>query len=81
MKAEQGHAVPHGPSIIETLNGLLDEAYDDLVKARYGRGKAEDRSSGIVAGLAMAIAIMINPYEPNEDAVMAEAIERRKARQ
>ena len=80
MRADQGYAVPHGPSIIETLWKRLDKEYGELMFLKP-QAPPYKKQQGICAGLATAIAIMTNPYNHNEDAVRSEVVERRKARQ
>jgi hypothetical protein len=63
-----------GMSILEMLWEQLENNYTDLKEAT-GRGE-RFRLMGVCAGLATAIAIMTNPYSPDEDAVRREIVER-----
>jgi hypothetical protein len=63
---EQTHAVPHGPSILESLEWELSDAAQRYVIARRD-GKPADEIAmhrGEIRGLARAVARMRSPYQP-----------------
>lgn len=73
LQTVDGAPLNQGPSILQTLTSELDIAY------RRGRGKKckhRHLTQGVAVGLAHAISIMINPYNPNIDQVQKEARER-----
>jgi hypothetical protein len=85
---------PHaGRSIIEILWEELDTIVDRLhadgkpgeLKALTGRQIAEQwqaygEERGQAQGVAYALAVLINPYAPDIEAIRAESVERRKSR-
>lgn len=64
---EQTHAVPHGPSIVESLEWELSDAAQKYVLARRDGKPAEEiaLARGEVRGLARAVARMRSPYQPH----------------
>lgn len=57
----------------EADEALLSDLLDDWKAWGEERGKAQ--------GVAYALAVMINPYEPNIEAIRQRSIERRKERE
>lgn len=80
----EGFAVPAGPSILESLWKELDSIMVQLMSypspSTITPSPDQAKFRGIAVGLATAIAILINPYERNIDAVRAEAAARYEAR-
>lgn len=77
-----GYKAPQGPSIIDLIWEELDESYAELM-ALHAKGiGSEDYTilRGRCAGLAVAIAIMRNPYDPDDDTIREEAAERHASR-
>lgn len=83
-----GFRVPPGPSILEMLWARMDEQLEELLRANQVRyDRSEDglnnydieaaTATGHCLGIAECIAIMTNPYDPDVDAVRAEAMRRR----
>lgn len=70
-----------GPSLLELVWRQLDEVMDELMDARLDGREPDKVQAGTALGYAGAIAIFSNPYNPNVDAVRAEAVERWEARQ
>jgi hypothetical protein len=70
--------MPAGPSISETLWAELMDQTSKLRSIIAGKGTPIEISvqQGHCIGLAKAIAIMINPYDPDLDAVRMELMER-----
>jgi hypothetical protein len=66
-----------GPSILEMLWDQLEFEYRELLGMP---GQVFDatinKQRGVCQGLCTAIAIMTNPYDPDEDAVRREIVER-----
>jgi hypothetical protein len=65
-----------GKSILDLIWEALDRVYADLVTEEVARdvmGPTGSALRGQALGLATAIAIIVNPYSPNIDAVRAEA--------
>jgi hypothetical protein len=72
------HAALHpwaGMSIIEHIWAYLDEVMDELMVA------PTEAMKGQALGLAIALAYLYNPIEPNVDAVRETAMERWEDRQ
>jgi hypothetical protein len=61
------HTVPHGPSIIESLEWELSDAAQKYVLARRDGKPVEEiaLARGEVRGLARAVARMRSPYQPH----------------
>jgi hypothetical protein len=73
-----------GKSIMEMLWERLDEIYVMLMGPLRGYSdgdRMKSRTIGEALGIATAIAIIMNPYAPNVDAVRAEARSRWEASQ
>lgn len=62
----------HGPSILERLWTLLD----GMVAEAYRYESAPPELAGEIKGVISCIAIMTNPYSPNNKAIKKEAIRR-----
>lgn len=79
------YEVAPGPSIIDLIWQELDESYAELMKLMGskmpGPADAIQQLRGRCAGLAVAIAIMRNPYDPDDDVIRLEAQERWEASQ
>lgn len=79
---EHEEGLCHGPSILEMLWDELESNYRELRKMnRPKSGKPllrpeYQKKQGLCAGLARAIAIMTNPYAPDEEAVREQIVER-----
>lgn len=73
-----------GQSIHELIWLSLDATVDELIEQRGsnqpGWSERIPALRGKALGLATALAIVINPYAPDVDAVRAEAMERLDAR-
>lgn len=69
-----------GPSLRELVFQRLDVVTDRLMDMRDA-GLSDREMVGEAKGLADALAIFTNPYQPNIDAIRVEAMERREARQ
>lgn len=69
-----------GPSIRELTFQKLDEVMDRLMDARLDGQDPLQADIHEAKGLATALAIFSNPYNPNIDAIRAEAVERWEAR-
>lgn len=67
--------MPAGPSILESYWSELDRLYDVL--AHDNRSEA---TRGRAQGVAWCIAKMLNPYDPNIEAVRREAKRRFRER-
>lgn len=84
---EQTHAVPHGPSILESLRWELSDAAQKYVLARRDGMPVEEiaLARGELRGLARAVARMESPYNPRikpiEKAAVAEVREKLDAQQ
>ncbi len=75
----EGFRVPPGPSIVELLWDELDDQFYDL-QADIGKSDTLIETRGVCLGLAIALSIVINPYDPNVQAVRDEAMARLDAR-
>lgn len=73
--------MPAGPSILELVWVELDKVMDVLMAAKLGGELPEPERVGSAQGLALAIAILLNPYKPNINAVRVEAVNRWEGRQ
>lgn len=62
-----------GLSILEKYEAALDTIIDELMEAGDSAG---DRMKGRADGIVQCIAIMRNPYQPNETFVRDDAMER-----
>jgi hypothetical protein len=66
MPDGDGYAVPHGPSIRDTITAKLDECYVEMVEfSQDGDADTISYLKGQCAGLAHALALMINPTDPD----------------
>lgn len=65
-----------GKSILESICDELDATMDGLMD-----GTADTDDKGYAQGLAMAIAYMYNPINPDIEQVRADAVERWESRQ
>lgn len=78
-----GYKVPPGPSIVEMLWAEMDRQLGKLMSLidDPGTDGVLDRrgQEGMCLGLAKALAIMLTPYDPDVDAIRAEAMERYQA--
>lgn len=72
----EGYSAPRGKSIIERIEAELDATYAEY--QRHPNAFVFER--GICNGLTKALAIMLNPYDPNEKAVKAAVVQRYKNR-
>lgn len=75
MARFDGYDAPRGPSIIDLMWAELDESYKELKESQTSGNKIE-QLRGRCAGLAIAIAIVRNPYDPDDDIIRGEAEER-----
>lgn len=86
MNSESGEGmrVPAGPSILETLWRKLDETMVQLMSYSNPGTLTPSPDQAKFRGMALAraedIAVITNPYDPNLDAVRAEAAARYEAR-
>jgi uncharacterized protein (DUF2126 family) len=71
-----GHAVSPGKSIIETLEDELDSA----IASPKSPDDGEWYDAGYTDGLALAIAIMRNPYQDKIDDTIKQVYEAANAR-
>lgn len=73
---EQTHAVPHGPSILESLTWELSDAAQKYVLGRRDGKPTEEiaLARGELRGLARAVARMQNPYQPKVKQVEKDAV-------
>lgn len=75
-----GYPVPPGPSILEMMWDRLVEETEELLDINYqvreGHEWAAHQKIGICMGIAEMIAILLNPYSPNEDEVRTEVMRR-----
>lgn len=71
MSVKFGHSTPHGPSIIQLIESQLDKAYAALRAAPGDAGL-----KGRCQGLTEALAVLYNPYAPNEREIK-RALQRR----
>lgn len=69
-----------GPSLRELAFKELDAVMDRLMDATLDEQPISPTDRGEAKGLAIALAIFTNPYNPNVDAIRAEAMERWEAR-
>lgn len=69
-----------GPSLRELVFRKLDEVMDWLMETEQEGGDELDQKVGEARGLATALAIFTNPYNPSVDAIRAEAMDRWEAR-
>ena len=80
----QAFAVKPGPSILELLWRELDDQMGKLIALMdQGWGESDPvrrGQSGHCLGLAKAIAILTNPYDPDVNAIRAEAVRRHNAK-
>lgn len=84
----QGFPVPPGPSIIDLIWEELLEATAEAIRTAKraemlgeGEGLTEAMESrGVCLGLATALAIMINPYDPDVDEIRREVMRRHKGK-
>lgn len=65
-----------GRSILEMLWAELDEAYAHYATIHQGHRMSSAMARGVAQGLAIAIAIMESPYEPNTGSVKRQAQQR-----
>lgn len=80
----EGYVVPAGPSIIEKLWEGLVESIGEAFRlhdraALLGEGEglsAADEQRGVCLGLATALSIILNPYDPDVNEVRREAMRR-----
>lgn len=71
-----------GPSILESAWAMLDELVDQIMSDKLSLpGSEEPATVGEALGVARVIALFLNPYNPNVDAVRAEAMQRWEDRQ
>jgi hypothetical protein len=77
-----GYTVPPGPSIIEKLWAELDQQTGKMMEIkRHEEGSpteeehelAEAGQRGMCLGIAKALSIILNPYNPDVDEVRREA--------
>lgn len=78
-KAAGRPASTAGPSILEMMWEELDSIVDRLCEE--GAAAEDGLDSGRAQGMAHAIAIVEQPYQPNIEDVRARAMERRAARE
>lgn len=76
----------HGPSILESIWEQLDGVMRDLMRPTMKRNIAGmpdldeiPTLKGKALGLATALAILMNPYKVDVDAIRSEAVARYKA--
>ena len=69
-----------GPTLRELVFKELDAVMDRLMDATLDEQPISPTDRGEAKGLATALAIFSNPYNPSVDAVRAEALERWEAR-
>lgn len=76
----EGFRVPPGPSILESLWGLLMIEMGNLMATKEpgytGTEEMRFRLEGLCGGIAQSIAIILNPYDPNINEVRREAMRR-----
>lgn len=80
--------IPPGPSIIEKVWAELDAETNTLMAIRgechfeteEEQELAEEAQRGLCLGIAKALAIVLNPYEPDVDEIRREAMRRYKTR-
>jgi len=65
---DDGYPVPPGASIYELVWIKLDDVTDAIMS-----GQTDDRTVGRGLGLATALAIFTNPYNPDPKAIRKEA--------
>jgi hypothetical protein len=66
-----GFAAPRGPSVIQIIEGELDDKFSQLIamQALYKTSfVADTKVAGEALGLATALAYLYNPYSPDVDA-------------
>lgn len=83
----EGYVVPAGPSIIEKIWAELDAQTDKMMEIRtavalagFGEEPFSDAEihgqKGHCLGLAKALSIILNPYDPDVNEVRREAMRR-----
>lgn len=68
----EGYAAPRGPSIIEMITAQLDRETRTL-KVALPTDASYAYFTGRARGIADALAIVLNPYAPDGEAVFNEA--------
>ena len=79
MMKDGGYEVEPGPSIHDLIWHELDACYAKLMELKASQkvqSHEQSKLMGICAGLASAIAIIRNPYDPDEDVIREEVAER-----
>lgn len=69
-----------GPSLRELVFERLDARVTVLLDARLDAQPIPEQERHEATGLAIALAIFTDPYNPDVDAIRAEAMERWEAR-